>query len=114
MTDERRKMLTIAMGECAHEFYEIVSGGAWCLSCGQSNPALRTFNNPNDFFALWNWAKEQSWWNAFVFIARVNMDDILEREGKPVVNSFLGLIDPIRFPELVAEFLEKEADHERT
>lgn len=64
----------------------------------------RTFDNPVDFFALWNWAKEQEWWVEFI----TEMISTYHRSDMPYD---LGVvIDPIRFPELVAEFLEALKD----
>ena len=111
MTNDKRRLLTEAMGECWHDgiayiYYNFNKYYTKCHKCCKTDVNNRTFTTPDDFFALWNWAKGQEWWDEFIFISRVNMDDTLEREGKPVVNSFLGLVDKDRFPELVAEFLE--------
>ena len=111
MTDERRKMLTEALGECWHE-WEIespISGWIICKNCkkypeqvgGEEN---RTFATPNDFFALWNWAKEQEWWVEFVLDAIKSF--WIGRSQADYASFSAWLIDPVRFPELLAEFLE--------
>ena len=104
MTDERSKMLVEAMGEKWHDkeldHYE-----------KQLHKTNRTFTDPADFFALWNWAKEQEWWYEFVLEFHVSgyIGDIRYLK-------WIDIIDPIRFPELLAEFLEerKESTNERT
>lgn len=110
MIDDRRKLLTLEMGECWHELeYDRDEGHYFCKFCGHipewPNKMNRTFDNPVDFFALWNWAKEQGWWATFGrYMERRYRDDRDYREDKCSY-----FVHPDRFPELVVDFLwEKE------
>ena len=81
MNDDDRKFLTEAMG-----------GECW----NENSPCKnRTFTTWDDFGAVWEWAKKQEWWDKFTDLhyhcCRVDLD----------------LIDPIRFPELVVQFLKE-------
>ena len=115
MTKEDRKMLTEAMGECFHEW--IVESynypKAYCGRCkcdltecfGDGN---RTFDNPTDFFDLWNWAKGQEWWPKFV---AQNGDYQMDEPAAGLRECGwidTELIDPVKFPELIANYLEEQ------
>ena len=74
MNDEDRKYLTLAMSECWHKHVEAWITDYICRDCGdifedarQSLP--RTFDTPEDFFAVWNWAQKQKWWHDYVMKA---------------------------------------------
>jgi hypothetical protein len=60
------------------------------------------------FGVVWEWATKQEWWDKFLFLSRVNMDDILEKEGaQPVSHSCMGLVNSTRFPKLIKDFLRE-------
>lgn len=60
------------------------------------------------FWIVWEWATKQEWWDKFLFLSRVNMDDILEKEGaQPVSHSCMGLVNSTRFPKLIKDFLRE-------
>jgi len=104
MNDADRKLLTKKMGELWHKEisdtdfpFECECGDPGC--CNRSN---RTFTTPDDFFAAWNWAKKQEWWEDFTYqeIKKLYRDD----EPWSIDHLLLSLVDPIRFPELVVQF----------
>ena len=110
MNDADRKLLTKKMGELWHKEisdtdfpFECECGDPGC--CNRSN---RSFTTPDDYFALWNWAKGQEWWINFIrtktLIDPRPIDQIMEEEGMCRRVGLNDLIDPIRFPELVVQF----------
>ena len=111
MTNDRRKLLTKAIGECWHELeYDRDDGNYFCIFCGHipewPNKLNRTFDNWQDFGALWEWATKQEWWTHFIDRLYYNDPDSPENiEYDCRIEE--KYIDPIRFPELVAEYLEK-------
>jgi len=105
MNDADRKLLTKKMGELWHKEisdtdfpFECECGDPGC--CNRSN---RTFITPDDFFAVWNWAKEQEWWRQ---LYQESMRQFAHQEEKGVTQQDFAkwFIDPIRFPELVVQF----------
>lgn len=68
----------------------------------------RVFITPNDFFAVWEWAKEQEWWIDFIRtktlidpnpkVQIMEEDEMCKRVG------LNDLIDPYHFPELIVQF----------
>ena len=106
MTDEDRKLLTEAMGECWHELeYDRDEGHSFCKLCGDipawPNRMHRTFDNWNDFGVLWEWASKQDWW----------LDMVAYFEGDANFRAFClidtRMIDPIKFAEATVKKLRE-------
>ena len=117
MNDKDRKFLALAMGEEWHEPSRAASfhSQATC-SCGLSfednwtlaihiKGANRTFDNPSDFFAVWDWAKWQEWWGDFCDWLSNQSSNIKGRQHFWILDDH---IDTIRFPQLIVEWLRKE------
>lgn len=97
MTDADRKFLTEAMGECWHEWGPpaLTPGLDRCIKCDGLRYKARwdepcTFTTWADFGAVWEWAQKQGWWRLFV-----------------VLNMCADIVDPLRFPQLVVDFLKE-------
>ena len=125
LTDEKRKELTLFLGECWHEYpgsgyrirddyYErrkIVMHPkryANCIHCGTSARFAnnhRTFTTPDDMVALAKRMVEKGVWHRFELFCR----DVYEMEKPIPRENFCAwlLTDPKRFAWLVSEFLTK-------
>ena len=117
MTDTNRKTLTEFLGECPHDFYYVEVKEdvfKWvCKVCGDfHNPLLplpdnRTFDTPQDFFALKNKLVEKGMWEDFVKYVLLYHG---RTAGTPLSFAELlsihanMLIDPVRFGELVVAY----------
>lgn len=86
MNDADRKFLTEAMGRGWNE---------------KSPCKNRTFTTWDDFGAVWEWAKKQEWWG--------DLNSLWEVSGWSYKPGFVheDIIDPIRFPEMVVDFLKE-------
>ena len=113
MTDTDRKILTEFLGEC----YHIYNGTAWvcqnagCHAHSDKNPN-RTFTTPDGFFSLKNKLVEKGMWEKFwawVWDDVYPPDDFksVMMSGESVLRLLEYGSNPIRFPELVVEFLKK-------
>ena len=104
LTDEKRKELTLFLGECWHEVdYE---GDSFCCHCGEHYHHVqnRTFTTPDDMVALAKRMVEKGVWRKFFLFV----------SAKEAPNYWIDLIawlltDPARFCWLVSEFLTKKA-----
>lgn len=118
MTDDDRKFLTEAMGECWHEPNRpcavgsmLITGGTikqHCTVCGKmmSNSFQlylenRTFTTWTDFGAVWEWAQKQEWFDELFCSVCMNPKCYCE------VHVPAAHVDPLRFPQLVVEFLKE-------
>ena len=111
LADEKRKELTLFLGECWHEVdYE---GDSFCCHCGEHYHHVqnRTFTTPDDMVDLAKRMVEQGVWNRFFDYADKRYYKI--EFNRPVVHpassAFAAwlLTDPARFCWLVSEFLTK-------
>ena len=124
MDNADRKLLTEKMGGCWHVFMyplpdrpkdkpDDEDDKYKCKKCGQYKwfVAGRTFDTPDDFFAVWGWAKEQEWWIDFIrtktLIDPKPIDQIIEGEGMCRRVGLNDLIDYFEFPELIVQFGKK-------
>lgn len=102
MNDDDRKFLTEAMGEKwvdpYFEDYTDYGKGRTNLRIIDKN---RTFTTWADFGAVWEWAQKQEWWPdlwrsiLYSYSAGFNLKGIE------------WTIDPLRFPQLVVDFLKE-------
>ena len=112
MNEADRKLLTKKMGECWHEGYSHsmfnpFTGNQtfYCDKCKKPISDNRTFITPDDFFAAWEWAKEQEWWIDFIRTKTlIDPKQITEEDEMCKRVGLNDLINPIRFPELVVQF----------
>lgn len=114
MTDEDRKFLTEQMQECWHLLYsgDEMAVVPCCSKCGRrwSRIKNRTFDNWSDFGAVWEWARKQRWLWEFHLWAVFNR---LPEDLKGGIEAIAYLIDPIRFPQLICDWLREREKEER-
>jgi hypothetical protein len=117
MTDEQRKLLTEYLGECWHE-WGYVRGSVkqeifQCVKCGETCKGIvnchqkqRTFDNPEDFFVLWNWVKKKDWWEDFLHAANeCAMTNDIKEQG---IAGKYYIINTKWFPEMILIFGKKK------
>jgi hypothetical protein len=121
MSEALLKALTEWMGECWHKpvIEDYDSRGIWwsCGKCGNRYrpPEHRTFDTPDDFFALVKRLRETGKWEEFILFAdRIWADDpasvpwFVSGDEPQIVPFTDWILDPARFAGLVAEWLKKE------
>jgi hypothetical protein len=129
MTDADRQFLTEAMGETYHDYVILpprIGNTTHCglshCSCGITGYAVRdicayanrTFDNWQDFGAVWEWAKKQEWFARFVWeVVFVQSATITESmELAVVIAKFCNAIDKVHFPELILAWLREQEKEE--
>lgn len=102
------------LGECWHEWEEYWSESKLinrlrCKKCGKDICyGCRSINMPNFskwevFGKLWNFCKEQEWWENFLFSA-IRIDKL------PVHDAVVELINPDVFADAIARFHKWEGE----
>ena len=108
--NERDKLILEALGECEHNFPPISTESPFrCLKCGMlyvlcSRP---DFSTPDGFFRVWNGAKEKEWWYEFLEWCLIQIEGVIT---KYIFSFPIIFINPDRFADAVAEFLEKREE----
>ena len=98
MTDqEKDKLIVEALGECWHEFPTPYS--CICQKCGYY-AIPQQLTDPDGFFWTWERAQKMEWWESFCRSLW-----ILGPFNPVVVPS--SYIEPTRFRDALAEFLER-------
>ena len=108
MTTERDRFLTEAMGECWHEEDDAFPNRYVCIHCKRSWPfgiPINNFPAWTGFGKLWEWAKEQDWWERFT---NYNFVAFYSHDSRGID---LQLIHPDRFADAVYTFLKEREAH---
>lgn len=114
MKTERDKFLTEAMGGCWHELVDPGTGlifgpnyRAPECSCGKTLSRMTPLHNNPDFSTwqgfgkLWTWAKEQGWWEGFLFdLGSIN----IRTRDQLVIHP--DYINPDHFADAIYDFLK--------
>lgn len=101
----------IAPDECWHDFPLDDNGDAVCKHCGEmlrSNPHY--VGSSVGFFKVWDWAKEQNWWEHFEWDALAKYQEKNGITGIALYHQWL--INKDTFPVLVAEYLGYKKESE--
>ena len=100
MTELDCKILTEQIGECWH------SNETWYDCDTAQHCKRRTFDNPDDFFVLWDWAKKQNWWKDFLHAANeCAMTNDIKEQG---IAGKYYIINTKWFPEMILIFGKKK------
>lgn len=104
MNEERDKFLTEQMDKCWHEeLYRYDSFTKRCKVCDKDSRSCTriNFSTPDGFFKLWNWAKEQEWWEDWK-----ESKEYRNLDGAYIINMEF-FIHPDRFANAIYEFLKE-------
>ena len=110
MNEDDAKYLTLAIGECWHEFGSRYHPDC-CVHCGnwlgRELPDRHLFNTWEEFGLVWEWSQTQKWWPKFV---SQNGDYQFDEPAAGLkecgwVDTYI--IDPTRFPKLITDFLRE-------
>lgn len=107
MSKERDKYLTEAMGLCYHDIklksdYPRDTLISYCSICGEEYVGNIDFSTWEGFGKLWEWAKEQKWWDEFRRSLAIGFDQIIY-----FVADLEPHIHPDRFADAVYNFLRR-------
>jgi hypothetical protein len=75
-----------------------------CKDCVNIGRTLRVpdYHTTDGFFACWNWAKEQEWWNKFLDI-QMNR---ITWNTEDYAHWYVKLVNPATFAPILAEWLK--------
>lgn len=127
MNEQRNAFLTDAIGKCWHEWEakgEYVSASQ-CIKCGKYWPKYPlydidietlqkaeapAFSTWAGFGVLFEWAKQQEWWEEFVSdLCILGLNSVFG--GAPaVMTDCFDFLDPDRFADAIYEFLKGDND----
>jgi hypothetical protein len=106
---ERNNFLTEAILNCNHDYEDIERPYGYgefdtiliCSKCGKEKYHFIRFSTPDGFFKLWNWAKEQNWWEQFL---------IKHCQASQYTHIAIDIkyINPDRFANVIYEFLKEQ------
>jgi hypothetical protein len=110
MTQQRDRFLTLAMGECWHEYH---NGNMLerCKLCkktflGTSAAAQIKFDTWDGFGKLWEWANKQDWWGDFLECHGRLMCKCGCCDGE-IATHFITPNGVYNFPDAVYEFITR-------
>lgn len=112
---EINKTIHEARGLCWHEFDPIARQEGKLdydyLTCKHCRKHIKSteqqnvdYHTPEGFFACWNWAKGEEWWDDFMDALEVRW--LCDRKLRPLRYHIAQLVDELVFAPILAKFLE--------
>jgi hypothetical protein len=113
--EEINRMIHAARGLCWHEFEPLPRQQGKLdydyLTCKYCRKHIKSseqqnidYSTPEGFFACWNWAKEEEWWDDFMDALELRW--LSDKKLRPLRYHMAQLVDSLVFASILAKFLK--------